>query len=190
MPDISGVSAQRLPIVGVMGSGTSPHAELSEPLGDWLARLGVHLLTGGGGGVMECVGRAFCAVPERRGLSLGVLPGDPGAGGAPPPGYPNSWVEIPLRTHLPSRGLAGAGADSRNHINVLSCDVVVALPGGEGTASEVALARRYGRPVAVFARSRESVPALPPGVEVYAELAQVQAFVRAHLPPVPEDGSG
>ena len=178
---------KRLPIVGVMGSGTQAHAELAEPLGAWLAELGVHLLTGGGGGVMECVGRAFCAVPVRRGFSLGVLPAEPSKDGQAPPGYPNPWVEIPLRTHLPARGEAGGGARSRNPINVLSCDVVVALPGGAGTASEVALACRYGRPVAVFAHSPELFTELPGSVPVCGELTQVQAFVRAHLP---EDSGG
>ena len=38
-----------------MGSGTTPHADLAIPLGRALARMGVHLLTGGGGGVMEAV---------------------------------------------------------------------------------------------------------------------------------------
>ena len=52
---------ERLPIVGVMGSGSHPHADLAEPLGRWLAAQGVHLLTGGGAGVMEAVSRAFCA---------------------------------------------------------------------------------------------------------------------------------
>ena len=33
--------------------------ELAEPLGRMLAAIGVHLLTGGGRGVMESVSRAF-----------------------------------------------------------------------------------------------------------------------------------
>lgn len=48
---------KRLPIVGVLGSGSEPHEEQAKPLGEWLAREGVHLLTGGG--VMEAVSRAF-----------------------------------------------------------------------------------------------------------------------------------
>src|SRR5690606_16565050 len=42
---------RRLPIVGVMGSGSSASA-LAEPLGAALAELPIHLLTGGGAGVM------------------------------------------------------------------------------------------------------------------------------------------
>ena len=119
--------------------------------------MGVHLLTGGGGGVMTAVSRAFARVEDRAGLVVGVLPGGAGGGsggaelgGPPPPGYPNPWVELAIRTHLAARGVAGDTPDSRNHVNVLSSDVVVALPGGAGTASEVELALRYGRPLVVL----------------------------------------
>ena len=65
----------RLAVVGVMGSGTSEHAGLAEPLGEALACMGVHLLTGGGGGVMAAASRAFASVEGRAGLVIGVLPG-------------------------------------------------------------------------------------------------------------------
>ena len=42
--------ARRLHVVGVMGSGQDEHAKLAEPLGQAIARMGCHLLTGGGGG--------------------------------------------------------------------------------------------------------------------------------------------
>jgi uncharacterized protein (TIGR00725 family) len=121
------------PLVGVMGSGKSEHAALAEPLGTWLACEGVHLLTGGGRGVMTAVSRAFCAVAGRAGLSIGVLPGD--GWGRSPDGYPNPWIELAIRTHLPLRGPEGGALLSRNHINVLSADAIVALPGGAGTAA-------------------------------------------------------
>jgi len=175
------LGARRRPlVVGVMGSGREPHAERSIPLGRWLAAEGVHLLTGGGGGVMEAVSRAFAEVPARSGLVLGVLPGDP-ATGLPPHGYPNPWVEVAIRTHLPHSGARGADPGSRNHINVLSADVIVALPGGEGTGSEVRLAVAYGRPVIAFVDSPSDIPGLPEGVPVARELAEVVAFVRGAL---------
>jgi predicted Rossmann-fold nucleotide-binding protein len=40
--------------------------------------------------------------------------------------------------------------DARNAINVLSSHVVVALPGGPGTVSEIALALKAGRPVVLL----------------------------------------
>jgi predicted Rossmann-fold nucleotide-binding protein len=59
----------------------------------------------------------------------------------------NPWVEIPLYTHLP---LSSQSCLSRNHINVLTSDVVIALPGNEGTASEIELAFQYGVPLIFY----------------------------------------
>ncbi len=132
----------RVPIVGVMGSGTEPHDALARPLGAWIASAGFHLLTGGGDGVMRAASEAFVAVEDRAGLCLGILPGPDAR-----PGYPNDAVELAIRTHLPLSGELGTDPRSRNHVNVLTADVIVALPGGGGTRAEVALALRYGRPV-------------------------------------------
>lgn len=168
----------RLPIVGVMGSGTSAHSPKASPLGRWLAEIGVHLLTGGGAGVMEAVSHAFHHVPNRRGSVIAVLPCE--AGGLPErtkAGYPNSFVEIPIRTHLPLSGTQGTEAMSRNHINVLSSDVIVALPGGAGTASEVSLCVRYAKPVVAFLATSDQLPAFPATVPVHHSLDAVQAFV-------------
>ena len=56
------------------------------------------LLTGGGAGVMAAVCRGFAAVPDRRGLSVGILPA------GPPAGYPNPYLDIVIQTHLPQAG--------------------------------------------------------------------------------------
>ena len=87
---------EKLPIVTVMGSGVDEHRDRAQPLGRWLGRQDVHLLTGGGRGVMAAVSEAFHGVPGRRGLVIGILPGE--ATGRPLDGYPNPWVEIPIRT--------------------------------------------------------------------------------------------
>lgn len=87
-------------IVGVMGSGNDAHEALARPLGQWLARRGVHLLTGGGGGVMASVAKAFVETMPRDGICLGVLPTIDGR--ATPPGYPNPWIEVPILTPLPT----------------------------------------------------------------------------------------
>ncbi len=62
------------PIIGVMGSGNNVHCERARALGLWLAKAGFHLLTGGGGGVMQTVSKAFCDVSNRKGLVIGVFP--------------------------------------------------------------------------------------------------------------------
>jgi uncharacterized protein (TIGR00725 family) len=170
----------RLPIVGVMGSGTLSHEPESSELGRWLAEEGVHLLTGGGGGVMEAVSRAFYETPDRAGVVIGILPAGEIAG-APKPGYPNPWVEVPILTHLPSTGAQGGEATSRNHINVLSSDVVIVFGGGAGTLSEVELALAYDRPVIAFVASRGQLPGLPPEVRSTSALGEVQAFVQRAL---------
>ncbi|MFZ1865462.1 MAG: hypothetical protein WAU39_14665 [Polyangiales bacterium] len=171
----------RLPIVGVMGSGSSWDERRCAELGRWLAAEGVHLLTGGGDGVMGAVSRAFFEEGNRRGLVLAVLPADDAGSGDPPDGYPNPWVEIPIRTHLHLSGAQGTASASRNHINVLSADVVVALPGSWGTRSEVELALRYQKPVVAYLQDRSEIPQLPRTVPVLASLEQVQAFVRRAL---------
>ena len=169
----------RLPVVGVMGSGREPHGERARRLGEWIARAGFHLLTGGGQGVMAAVTEAFVGVPDRRGVAIGILPAAPGdAVAAAPPGYPNPWVEIVVRTHLDQVGPRGAGAASRNHLNVLSSDVVIVLPGSEGTASEARLAVHYRRPCIAWLARRADVPGLPGAVPVESRFPAVEAFVR------------
>ena len=155
-----------------MGSGVRSHEDLAVPLGRRLARLGVHVLTGGGGGVMESVSRAFASVEGRAGLVIGVLPGPEAV-----PGYPNRWVEIAIRTHL---GRTEDDPGSRNHVNVLASDVVVALPGSAGTASEVALSVRYGRPLVLLGdlgRAR----GLPSRVATARTVEEAVAFVRERV---------
>ena len=170
-----------------MGSGSRPHLERASALGGWLAKCGVHLLTGGGGGVMAAVSRSFYDTPNRRGLVVGVVPCDESleeskAGGPnPKDGYPNQWVEIPILTHLPSSGERGMEPMSRNHINVLSSDVIVALPGDAGTLSEVRLALRYERPVIAFVESDEEIPGLPDSVPISTSLEGVQTFLMTQL---------
>jgi uncharacterized protein (TIGR00725 family) len=165
----------RRPIIGVMGSGVDRHDELAGPLGRWIAECGHHLLTGGGGGVMEAVSEAFARVPGRPGLAIGVLKAVPAAQGGSIAWTPNAWLDIPIRTHLPLSGRDGTDPLSRNHINVLTADLVVGLPGGDGTRSEMELALRYERPVVLFlggAPRPQDWPAIP----VVATLAELARF--------------
>ncbi len=171
--------AARRPVVGVMGSSTDRCEDLAAPLGAWLAGFGAHLLTGGGGGVMAAVSEAFATVVPRDGLVVGILPAEALAmRHQASPAYPNPWVEIPIYTHLPVGGIDGADPRSRNHINILTADAVIVLPGGDGTRSEAALAVHYGRPAIAWfgAHLVEWTP--PAGVRRAASLSDVQRFVR------------
>ena len=119
-------------IVGVMGSGRplTPAAKATaRRLGSLIAAEGWGLLTGGrASGVMDACSHG---AKDGGGFVIGVLP-DTDATRA------SSAIDVAIRTGL---------GDARNVVNVLSSDVVIALPGGAGTLSEVALALSARKPV-------------------------------------------
>jgi uncharacterized protein (TIGR00725 family) len=165
--------------IGVMGSGTESHDEVASEIGALLAGLRVNLLTGGGEGVMASVSRAFTQAERQRGICIGIIPSlSEIVRDRPRPGYPNRFVELAIHTHLPHSGPLGKDMLSRNHINVLSSAGVIALPGGEGTASEVSLAMDYNKPVIAYARDLKQLAQLPELVPRTTSLADVEAFVR------------
>jgi predicted Rossmann-fold nucleotide-binding protein len=177
-------------VVTVIGSGTVADPACVE-IGQLVASLGVDLLTGGGRGVMEAVSRAFFESRPREGLVIGVIPGtvdsldalerrEPSAiAYRPLDGYPNPWVELAIYTHLPDSGQQGTHRSSRNHINVLSADVIVALPGEAGTESEMWLAVQYRVPIVAYGAHRSAVPT---GVVEAGTLEEVRTFLVEHLP--------
>lgn len=173
-------SLNKRPIIGVMGSGKEFDPISVDQLGYWLAGIGVHLLTGGGKGVMEGISQSFAANSDRKGLIIGVIPGryaEETKKYARPHGYPNRWVEIAISTHLPWSGSKGTNVRSRNHINILSSDAVILLPGEKGTAAEAELAIRYEKPVVAWLQDRSQIPGLNPRVPVVLEFEKVKDFV-------------
>lgn len=121
-------------VIGVMGGALADEATLvhARELGRLIAGEGWVLLNGGrDAGVMAA---SAAGAHEAGGLVVGVLPDDNLLGIA-------AGVDIPI--------LTGMG-DARNVINVLSSRVVVALPGGAGTVSEIAHALKLGRPVVLL----------------------------------------
>jgi predicted Rossmann-fold nucleotide-binding protein len=154
-------------IVGVMASGDESVAkkrqDLAQQVGTTIAELGFHLLTGGGDGLMAAVGQAFLdgkrqllKTKRQAGNLISILR----AKGLPQlnKNGKRSWKanadnglgEIVIRTHLPLSGNKGSDPLSRNHINALTADLVVILPGGSGTLSELQLAWEYGKDVMIF----------------------------------------
>lgn len=174
-----------LKTVGVMGSGSDEHEALARGTGQLLAALQVNLLTGGGRGVMRSVSRAYTAALPRRGICIGIIPCEVGDRGTPKEGYPNEFVQLPIYTHLPFSGDRGKDDRSRNHINVLSCDAVIALPGGAGTATEVSLATDYGTPVVVYALDPGAVAHFPGSVRRATTLDEVVRFLAENGVEVP-----
>ena len=118
------------PYVAVVGPGeASPQqVEAAEAIGAGLAQAGAVVVTGGLGGVMEAACRG---ARSKRGRTLGLLPGDDRAAA-------NGWVEIAVATGM---------GELRNGLVVRAADAVVAVGGGHGTLSEIALALKLGRPV-------------------------------------------
>ena len=153
--------ARRTKIIGVMGSGNDDHVQLSKDVGNVIAKLDYHLLNGGGGGVMCAVSEAFSKTPDRRGHVIGVIRAKhktqlddvTGIRNYSPSNLPNKWIEIPIFTHLKDSGRKGKEESSRNHINVLTADLVVGLPGGSGTLSEIELAIEYEVPLIFYTGS-------------------------------------
>ncbi|CAB3793377.1 hypothetical protein LMG28688_03710 [Paraburkholderia caffeinitolerans] len=168
-------------IVGVMGSGKVEWEALSTPLGKWIAEHGFDLLTGAGLGVMLSTARAFSTTEGRTGRSIGIVPSEPHpvSGFAAIAGYPNPYIDLPILTPLPRKQAeAPDDALNRNYVNVLTSDVVVALPGSQGTLDEIRLARRFAKPLICIG------PAgffgdVPPGTRIVTELADVYEFVLA-----------
>ncbi len=171
--------------VGVMGSGEQRHQSLADGVGQLLVGFDVNLLTGGGGGVMEAVSRAFIGSRRGRGICIGIIPCSEENRMIPKRGYPNEFVELPIYTHLPYSGDRGNEDLSRNHINVLSCEAIVALPGGPGTASEVSLALRYRKPIIVFSPNEALVEHFPKDAPRAVTLDDVARFLEQYLRRVP-----
>jgi uncharacterized protein (TIGR00725 family) len=165
--------------VGVMGSGVDEHFDLAQGVGELLAELGVNLLTGGGQGVMRSVSRAFTQSERRSGICIGIIPClSNRERGKPKEGYPNEYVELAIYTHLPYSGSRGKEDLSRNHINVLTCNAIIALPGGDGTAAEVSLAVEYGKPVIAYSPDESLTKDFPQSVQRVASLSEVNDFLK------------
>ena len=128
----------RRPLVAVIGSGTlppdDPRLALAEATGTALVDAGWRLLCGGRGGVMEAAARGAQRSDRADGAAvIGVLPG-------PDASEANPHVDIALPTAL---------GHLRNGL-VVRADAVVALGGGAGTLSEIALAWIADRPICAY----------------------------------------
>ena len=108
------------------GDATPDETAQAEGVGAALAEAGVTLVCGGLGGVMEAACRGARGA---GGLTVGLLPGDDRD-------TANPWVSVALPTGL---------GEGRNVLLVRAADAIVAIGGGWGTLSEIALALRAGK---------------------------------------------
>jgi uncharacterized protein (TIGR00725 family) len=86
------------------------------------------MVCGGLGGVMEGAARGCM---EAGGVTVGILPGLERAAA-------NPYIKIALPTGL---------GEGRNHLVVRASDVLIAIAGGYGTLSEIALALKMNKRV-------------------------------------------
>ena len=122
----------RSPVIAVIGPGreTEPAVSNARELGRLIAENGWVLITGGrDAGVMK--GANEGAKTARDSLTIGILA--------------NREADISPAVDV---AIVTDTGEARNNIIVLSADVVIACGvGGAGTASEVALALKNGKPV-------------------------------------------
>lgn len=123
--------------IAVAGGGVCSvrTARLAETLGGEIARAGAVLVCGGLGGVMEAAARGAATA---GGTVIGLLPTYEHA-------TANPYCHVVVPTGL---------GHARNVLVAASGDALIALPGAEGTASEIALARVLARPVVVLGAGR------------------------------------
>src|SRR5213080_4879616 len=117
-------------LIGVVGgsSCSSEEAEWAATVGRLLAEHGAVLLCGGLGGVMEAAARG---AQQAGGLTVGILPGAD-------PAQANPHIDVALATGM---------GEMRNALIVRAAGALIAIGGGWGTLSEIALARRIETPV-------------------------------------------
>ena len=116
--------------IGVVGSGDADDRleAQAEEVGRRLAGAGAVVVCGGLGGVMAAACRGAVTA---GGTTVGLLPGEDRAAA-------NRWVTVALPTGL---------GELRNGLVVRASDALVAVGGGYGTLSEIALALKTGCPV-------------------------------------------
>jgi len=126
-------SLKRVPI-GIIGprQATPAQYDLAVDMGASLARYGLQLLCGGKTGVMEAACRGHAS---EGGLPIGLLPDQEWQAA-------NPYVAIPIATGI---------GPARNAIIARACLVLVAIGGGVGTLSEMALGLQFGRLVLAMA---------------------------------------
>jgi uncharacterized protein (TIGR00725 family) len=142
--------------VSVIGSGTE-HVAAAEEVGRLLAERGCVVVTGGEDEVMAAAHRG---AKSAGGATIGILPGERHEAA-------NEWAD-----HVVVTGIGHA----RNLAVAASGQGVIAVGGGWGTLSEIAFARRLGRPVVAL----QGAPVVE-GVQVVATPAEAVDLVLAQL---------
>lgn len=132
----------RGPLIGIIGAGSCEPSleELALEIGREIARQDAILVCGGLSGVMTAAARG---AKEVGGFTVGILPGSSTQDA-------NVYIDFPIATNM---------GQARNAIIVQTADVLIAVGGGYGTLSEIAMALKIGKTV-VAVRNQFSIPGL------------------------------
>lgn len=127
---------QRRPQALLIGDSDAPPVQLrlAEAVGALIARLGMTLVTGGRGGVMEAASRGAATA---GGITVSIVPSTQMADA-------NPWSSVAIPTGL---------GHARNAVTALAGDLAIVVGGGAGTLSEIAFAWIHGRPILALAGS-------------------------------------
>jgi len=116
--------------IGVVGASKcdSQIYEMAYRVGELIAESGCILVNGGLSGVMEASAKG---ASDRNGLTVGIIPY---AGRS----EANPYIKVAIATNM---------GHARNMIIVHSCDSLISVGGGYGTACETAIALKEGKKV-------------------------------------------
>ena len=118
------------PIIAVIGTAdiSTREYETALEVGGLVAKKGWTLINGGLSGVMEAASRG---ASEAGGTVVGILPQGSTESA-------NKYITIPIATNM---------GHARNIIIAHTADMLIAVGGGLGTLSEIAVSRKLGKPV-------------------------------------------
>jgi len=124
------IDLRNKPIIALIGAGKCTPLEAKHALlaGGEIARRGAILICGGLGG---CMAEAARGAKDAGGITIGVIPSYDRSSADPS-------IDIVIATGMGS---------ARNAIIVATADAAIAVGGSYGTLSEIALARKLGKPV-------------------------------------------
>jgi len=145
-------------LIGVIGVSEASEAEMQNAfeVGKLLGAMGLDMVCGGLGGVMEEASRGC---HQAGGIVLGILPG--GEKNAA-----NPFVSFAIPTNL---------GHSRNTVIAHTADLLIAIGTGYGTLSEIAIALKLGKKV--LGLESWTVE----GIQACRDLPEIEAALRDFL---------
>ncbi len=138
--------------------------DLAGQAGEYIARAGAILVTGGGPGAMEAACRG---AKHAGGTTLGLLPGTSRTAG-------NAFLDIVVPTGM---------GEMRNVLVVRTGDGVLAVGGGFGTLSEIALALKMGKPLVGIGSWSAQIDGLAAPVPCAGTVAEAMGMLMEALGP-------